>query len=171
MGICGATSQAQVTAVNSRLVRPRIGLGTLSVAALPSAVNFTLVPGGVANGQSTVAITTTWSGLALISSATLSAYFMIPAQALSGGTPVAYIPSSCIFGKVPTGIPTTFTAFTGTAPLGSPGGGLQLFSQSSILSLGWSRIDTLSFQINLTSLPQLPAATYTGVLILQAQAF
>jgi len=84
---------------------------------------------------------------------------------------VSYIPASVIFGQVPTGLPTSYTAFTQAGPFGAAGASLQLITTGSLLSLGGSRTDTLSLKIDLTSLPQLPAATYTGTLYLQAQEF
>lgn len=166
------TADGQVTAVNSRIVRPKLTLGdTMTVSASPSTVSFSLMHGGVANGSGTVAMTTTWTGISLLASMSLYGYFMSSTQALSGGSPVAHIPSSSVLGKVPSGTPTSYTAFTQSGPLGGAGAGLLMYSQSSILSLGGSRTDNLSLQIDLTSLPQQPAASYSGTLVLQAQAF
>jgi hypothetical protein len=72
---------------------------------------------------------------------------------------------------VTTGVPVSFTPFTQTGPFGGAGAGLQLVSGGSLVSLGGSRTDVLSLKINLGSLPQLPAATYTGTLYVQAQEF
>jgi hypothetical protein len=144
---------------------------TLTVAATPSAVTFTLVPGGIAAGSVPVAITTTWVLGAGRANVVLDAYFATASAALSGGTPVVNIPSSEVFGTVPTGSPTTATAFTQTAVLGPAGAGLTLFSQALTSSnRSANRTDNLSLEINLTSQPQLPAATYTGTLSIQAQA-
>jgi hypothetical protein len=78
------------------------------------------------------------------------------------------IPSANVLGKDTLGIPTSFTPFTQSNPVA--GASLQLYSTSSILSLGGSHTDNLSLEIDLTTLPQLPAATYSGVLLIQAQA-
>ncbi len=79
------TADGQVTAVNSRIVRPKLTLGdTMTVSASPSTVSFSLMHGGVANGSGTVAMTTTWTGISLLASMSLYGYFMSSTQALSG---------------------------------------------------------------------------------------
>jgi hypothetical protein len=71
-----------------------------------------------------------------------------------------------------TGLPVTFTAFTVDTALGTAGAGLPLFTQVlTSTNRNSSRTDNLTLEINLTTLPQLPAASnYTGSLFLQAQA-
>jgi hypothetical protein len=63
-----------------------------------------------------------------------------------------------------------FTALTNTTPFGGANAGLQL---GSVKILGnnkqGTRTDTMNFNINLTALPQLPAATYTGTVTIQVQ--
>ena len=163
---------AQVIRINSLRPRPQLTLGdTLSVSATPSTVNVTLVAGATAVASSPITINTTSTGISLFSSISLYAYFATAAMALSGSTPVTHIPSSAVFGKCPTGSPTTYTSFTSTGPFGGAGASLQVYSSSSGLSLGLSRNDVLSLEINLSSIPQLPAAAYTGSIFLQAQAF
>jgi len=167
-----AALSGQVTPVNGRPARPRLTLGdTLTVAVSPSAVSFALTAAAQTQGSSSVTITTSWTGASLFSSLSLWGYFVSSTQALSGGSPASSIPSSEVLGKVPTGSPTTFTAFTQTSPLGGSGSSLQLYSQGSLLTLGGSRTDALSLEIDLTGQPQLPAATYTGTILIQAQAF
>jgi hypothetical protein len=144
---------------------------SLTVVASPGLVTFALVSHGVATGSATVVATTTWSGVSLLSSLNVYAFFSSATAALSGGTPVSHIPSSCVLVKDSSGIPTGYTAFTQSSPLGGTGASVQLFSQSSLLSLGGTHTDNLMLEINLTSLPQLPAATYSGALTIQAQAF
>jgi hypothetical protein len=170
LGLMPAVMLGQATRVRALRPKPNLILGdTLTVMVLPSTVSFALVSKGVAPGSGAVAITTTWTGISLFSSLTLSGYFASASQALTSGA--ANIPSSAVLGKVPTGSPTSFTAFTQSAPLGPAGAGLLLYSQGSLISLGGTRTDSLSLEINLTTLPQTPAGTYTGTLILQAQAF
>jgi hypothetical protein len=143
----------------------------LTVSASPSVVNFPLVSGGVAPGSSSVAITTGCVlGVGLPTQFTLYGYFASSTAALSGGSPVTNIPSSAVLGEVPTGTPTTYTAFTQSGPLGSAGSSLLLWSSTVDLCLLSARTDNLYLEIDLTSLPQLPAATYTGTLYLEAQA-
>jgi hypothetical protein len=163
---------AQVTRVGS--VNPNsklLSLGSLTVSASPSLVNFALTPSAVVLGSSPIVVTTSWSGVSLLSELNVYAYFTSSIAALSGGSPVVNIPSSCVLGMDPSGIPTGFTAFTQSNSVGGAGAGLQLASLSSLLILGTSsHTDNLSLEINLKTMPQLPAAVYTGVLILQAQA-
>jgi hypothetical protein len=162
-------TQAQVARVGPTRPSPQVTIGdTLTVTASPSAVNFALVSKGVALGSSPIVITTTWTGISLLSSLNLYAYFSSSTAALSGGTPLVNIPTANVLGKDTTGIPTAFTPFTQGTPIG--GASLHLYSTVSILSLGGNHVDNLSLEINLTTLPQLPAATYTGVLLIQAQA-
>lgn len=169
--LCGGTRLvlAQVTPIGGARPTPKLTVGnTLTVTASPSAVSFALVSKGVAAGSSPVVVTTTWSGISLLSSLNIYAYFTTSTAALSGSTPVINLPTSCVSGQDTTGIPTSYTAFTQSTPVA--GASLQLYSTVSIISLGGTHVDNLSLQINLTSLPQLPAATYTGVLYIQAQA-
>ena len=143
---------------------------TLTVAATPSTASFTLVSGGTSNA-STVSITTTWILNGSRTSVVLDGYFASAAAALSSSAPVSNIPTSDVFGLMSTGTPTTYTAFTQTAALGTAGTGLTLFSQSITASnRAANRTDTLSLEIQLSATPQLPAGTYTGTLTLQAQA-
>ena len=175
MAFCMTAKTASAQTIRLRpagRLRPQLTLGdTLTVSASPSVVNFTLIAAGTATGSSSVTITTTSTGLSLFSSVGLYAYFASASTAMSGGSPVSYIPSSAIYGRCPTGTPTTYTAFTGTEPFGGAAAGLQVYFSNVGISLGFSRTDVLSLQINLSSLPQQPAATYTGSMFLQAQAF
>lgn len=145
---------------------------SLTVAASPSTVTFPLVAGGTATGNAPVAVTTTWVLSGSRTTVTLIGYFASATAALSNaGPPVVDIPTSEVLGQMTTGTPTTFTAFTQTAPLGPAGAGLTLFTQAiSATNRSSTRTDNLNLQINLTSQPQLPAGTYTGTLNIQAQA-
>jgi hypothetical protein len=152
---------------------PRISIaGAITMMATPAAVNFSLTPGGTSIGSAPIVITTTWSGITLLSTISVYAYFMNPNAALSGGTPSVSIPASCVLGKNTSsgGTPTAFTAFTQSGAFGS-GSSLKLFTELLILGLGSSsRVDTLSLEINLSTLPQLPAGSYSGMLLLETQA-
>ena len=163
---------AQVIRINGAKPKPLLTLGdTLTVSASPSVINIMLVPKGTAAATSSITITTTSTGISLFSSLALYAYFTTASTALSGGSPVAYIPSSVIYGRCPTGSPTTYTSFTSSAPFGGAAAALQVYSTTGGLSLGATRSDVLTLEIQLSSLPQQPAATYTGLMFLQAQAF
>jgi hypothetical protein len=60
---------------------------------------------------------------------------------------------------------------TGTGPFGAAGASLQIVAVPITGSnKNSSRVDTLQFNINLSTLPSLPAGTYSGVLNLQAQS-
>jgi hypothetical protein len=158
-----------------RLVRarPATSVGSLSLSAAPGSVNFNLVSGGVAPSSSAVQVTTTWGGSLCLFTCTINvyAYFANAGAALSSGAPIVSIPSSEVLGRVTTGTPTTYTPFTQTNPFGGAGAGLLLYQQSFfILTGGGSRTDALNLEIDLSSQPQLPADTYTGVLYIQAQS-
>ena len=116
-----------------------------------------------------IAITTTWVLAASRANVLLDAYFATASAALTGSS--ANIPSSEIFGTVPTRTPTSATAFTQATALGPAGAGLTLFTQAlSALNRSANRTDNLSLVISLTAQPQLPSGTYKGTLTIQAQA-
>jgi hypothetical protein len=119
-----------------------------------------------------VAITTTWVLSAGRTAVTLVGYFASATVALTDGAATPdNIPASEVLGQVTTGAPTSFTAFTQTAPLGTAGAGLTLFTQGlSGANRTANRTDNLNLEINLSSQPQLPAGSYTGTLNIQAQA-
>jgi hypothetical protein len=171
-----AFAQAQAVRVNkagSLAVTPQTAVSSLSLTASPASVTFHLVSGGIATGSSAVDITTTWGGSFCIFTCTINVYgyFTSATSALSGSSPVVDIPSSEVLGEVPTGLPTTYTAFTQSNPFGGAGASLQLVKQSfTFYTGGGSRTDALSLEINLASQPQLPAGTYSGTLYIQAQA-
>lgn len=178
LGLLAVTSPAALCQLNSNTATVSLNATlaeSLTVAATPSAVNFTLVAGGTATGSAPVAITTTWVMQGSRSTVTLTGYFASASAALtSGGSSPVNIPTSEVFGQVTTGSPTTYTAFTqspGTGGVGVAGASLVLFQQAiSGTNRAANRSDNLNLQINLTSQPQLPAGTYTGTLNLQAQA-
>jgi hypothetical protein len=145
---------------------------SVTVSVTPGTVSFNLVPGGTAVGNAPVAITTTWVLATGRANVVLDGYFATASAALTtAGPPVVNIPSSSVFGQMTTGTPTSYTAFTQTAALGPTAGGLTLFTQAlSALNRASTRTDNLSLEINLSSQPQAPAATYTGTLYIQAQA-
>jgi hypothetical protein len=135
-----------------------------------STVNFTLVNGNVATGSNPVVVSTSWNLSPLIVGAvSLYGYFSTPSQALTdgGGNNIA---STLVQGRMTTGIPVTYVAFTQTNPVGPAGGSLALFTEVvTALNAVKTRSDNLDLEINLTG-QTLPAATYTGVLTLQARA-
>jgi hypothetical protein len=96
------------------------------------------------------------------------AYFASAAAALTGGG--NNIPSSAFFIADNGG---SSTALTNSVAFGGANAGLQLANVAITgANRASSRTDVMAFNINLTggTLPQLPAATYTGTLNIQAQA-
>lgn len=173
-GFLPGSAVPQAVRVNARKITPDTAVSSLTVSASPSLVTFQLLSKGVATGSSSVAITTTWGGALCVTTCTIKlyGYFSAASAALSGGSPVVNIPTSEVLGQVTTGTPTTFTAFTQTAPFGGAGASLLLFTQSFFLVAGaGSRTDALNLEINLASQPQLPAGTYSGTLFIRAQSF
>ena len=142
---------------------------TISVTS-GSSVNFTLTNGAAAAGDVPVVVETSWNIVPLlIGEIKLYGYFGTPSQALADGEG-NYITSGLVEGRVTTGTPVSYTAFTQTGPVGPAGGSLALYSQLvTILNMVGSRSDNLDLQINLTG-QSIPAGTYQGVLTLQARA-
>jgi hypothetical protein len=99
------------------------------------------------------------------------AWFGTPAQALfnsASGTPV---PSSRMRGRVATGVPVTFTAFTQNpvGGVGAAGGSLQLLNVNITgANKTTTRSDNLQLQLDLTGAGVLPPGTYSGTLNIQA---
>jgi hypothetical protein len=156
---------AQVNS-NTQSITLNATLGeTLTIAASPATVSFTLVAGGTAVGTPTVNVTTTWV-LGSRTAVNLYGYFASTTAALTGTG--GNIPTSEVLGSVNSG---AYNAFTGTVALGTAGAGLDLFTQTiTAANKSGNRSDTLTLEINLTAQPQLPAGSYTGTLTLQAQA-
>lgn len=145
---------------------------SLSLSVTVNTVNFTLVDGQTVAGSAAVPITTNWVLLPSRTSVKLYSFFASSTAALTDGyTTPDNIPSSDVLGQVTTGLPTTFTAFSQTAPFGASGAGLQLYTQaisSSSSNFVGTRTDNLSLEIATPT--TLPAGTYTGTLTLEAQA-
>jgi hypothetical protein len=138
----------------------------ITITAAPGLVNFNLVPNGTATGSSPITITTSWRLPVIFGNIIEYAYFTSPAAALTDGAS-DNIPSASVSGSFNGG---AYTAFTGASPLAA-GSSITLFNQFFFIFFTnpGTRTDTLNLQINTTGL-KLPAATYTGVLHIQAQA-
>lgn len=172
-GWSGLSAAAQAVRVAPMRPTPATAVSSLSISVTPSNVSFQLVSKGTASGSAPVNITTTWGGSLCLFTCTINVYgyFTSANAALSGGSPVVDIPSSEVLGEVTTGIPTTYTAFTQSNPIGGAGASLELLTQSFFLLSGnSSRTDALSLEIDLTNQPQLPAGSYSGTLYIQAQS-
>ncbi len=114
-----------------------------------------------------VVIQTDWDINPSAASISLVGYFSAPSQALANGTD--YLPSSLVLGRVSTGLPTSFTAFTqnALAGVGTAGGSLVLFTQAiNGANKQSSRTDNLELQIDMTG-QAATAGTYTGTLNLR----
>jgi hypothetical protein len=135
-----------------------------------STVNFTLVNGSPADGDVPAVISTSWNvNPGLTGAVSLYGYFSTPAQALTDGG-ANFIPTSLVMGRMTTGTPTSYTAFTQTNPVGPAGGGLALFTEAVTgANKIKTRSDNLDLRIDLTG-QTLPAADYTGTLHIQARA-
>jgi hypothetical protein len=146
---------------------------SLSVSAGAGPVNFTLVPNGIAPGSAPVAIQTSWVLKPSRTAVTLVGYFDSVNALTDAGPPVANIDVANVEGRVATGTPTTFTAFTQspTVGIGTAGASLELFSETIIgNNKQKTRTDNLELRINLTGPVQQPAGNYTGILRIQAIA-
>lgn len=143
---------------------------SLSLSIVNGTIGFTLTNGTTTAGDKSVAITSNWVLNPSRTSVKLYGFFADSTAALTdGGTDK--ITSANVLGQVTTGAPTTFTAFTQTAPFGGAGAGLLLFNQaisSSTPNFVGTRTDNLNLEISTPA--ALPAGTYTGTLTLQAQA-
>lgn len=138
---------------------------SLTVSAAPGLVNFALPPSGTATGSSVITVVTTWTLRPSVGAVTTYGYFTSASAALTDGAG-DNIPSSSVSGSINGG---AFGAFTGASP----------FAAASSVTLSSTRIlgnnrssnhtDTLNLKISTVGLA-LPAATYTGVLNIQAQA-
>ena len=144
---------------------------SVSVSLSGSSVNFTLTSGSASNpGNTTISATTSWVLQPGRTGVKLLAYFDSSTIALAHTDPAntSDIPSSAVELGVNGG---ALTSVSSTVAFGAANAGLQLFSQSITgTNKNSSRTDTLSFNINLGSLAQLPSDTYNGTLHIQAQA-
>jgi hypothetical protein len=141
---------------------------SISVTLSGNAVNFNLVAGSANNpGSTAITATTAWTLKPSVGSLKLYAFFGSSTAALTDGAGTN-IPSADFQISTNAG---AFTALTNTVPFGGANAGLQL-SSTPILGnnkIG-TRTDMMTFNINLTALPNLPATAYTGTLTIQAQA-
>jgi len=158
-------SGAQAINLNATLAE------SLTLSLSGNSVNFTLASGSTTNAGSTnITATTSWTLKPGRTKLTVDAYFADATAALSdGATPVPNtIPSSAFQISNNSG---ASTALTSTVAFGAANAGLRL---ENITIDGTNKhssaTDVMAFNINLGSLAQLPAGTYTGTLNIQAQA-
>lgn len=157
-------SGAQTIALNANLQESL----TLNLSA--NAVNFTLTAGSAANpGSANITATTAWTLKPGRTAVGVYAYFASAAAALTDGAG-HNIPSSAFFIADNGG---ASTALTNTVAFGAANAGYQMSNVAiTAANRTGNRTDVMGYNINLTggTLPQLPAATYTGTLNIQAQA-
>lgn len=140
--------------------------GNITVSTTPSVVNLALVPGG--RSAVSPAITISYAvNLTLLTNFSLYASFATTSALTDSGGDV--IPSSAVYGQCPSGNPTSFTPFTQSGPFAS-GSSLLVYQTSSLATLLATRSQACTLFIDLTNLPQLPAGSYSGNLVIQAQA-
>lgn len=139
---------------------------SLSLMLSTSSVNFSLMPARASNpGSASVTATTTWNVKAG-RRITTYVYFANAATALS--SLAGYnIPSSKIEVSTNGG---AFVPLTNTTPFGGVGAGLTISTKVTGQNKQGTDSDTMQFNINLSTLPQLPAGTYTGTVSIRAQA-
>lgn len=129
-----------------------------------------LTPGSSSNpGNAAINVTTTWKLSSTRTNVSLYAFFASTNALIGTADPTQVIPSSAFQMAVNGG---AFTAVSqSNTGFGVAGSSLQLFSQAiAPANHNSNRTDALTFNIDLSSLPQLPADTYTGTLSIQAQA-
>jgi hypothetical protein len=157
-------SGAQPISLNAQLAESL----TLSLSA--SSVNFTLAAGNASNpGSAGVTATTKWTLKPGRTAVTVDAYFASSAAALTDGAG-NNIPSSAFKISDNTG---PSAALTNSVAYGGASAGLRLENIAITGANKTSQVtDAMTFNIDLSggTLPQLPAATYTGTLNIQAQA-
>ena len=155
-------SGAQPITLNANLAE------SLTVNLSGNTVNFTLTPGSNSNpGSTNITATTTWVLKPGRTAVGVYAYFGSSASALTDGVG-DNIPSSAFLISDNGG---AFTALTNTVAFGGANAGLQLANVAITgANKNANRTDVMAFNINLTTLPQLPANAYTGTLNIQAQA-
>jgi hypothetical protein len=155
-------SGAQTIALTANLTE------SLTLALSANAVNFTLTSGSANNAGSTnITATTAWTLKPGRTAVGVYAYFTAAASALTDGAG-DNIPSSSFFIADNGG---TSTALTNTVAFGGAAAGLQLANVAiTNANRASSHTDVMAFNINLSTLGQLPANTYTGTLNIQAQA-
>jgi hypothetical protein len=162
----GTASPARVVTLSAL----RVGQLTVSLPAGTSRSIPAVSDNAVNTFTGTTTIVTQWNlNPGQTNTVNLIAYFSNPTIAMSGGA--VQIPSSRILGRVTTGLPVAFTAFTqnGIGAVGTAGGSLRLFAVNITgTNKNSTRTDNLDLQLNLVGFPTLPPGTYSGTLNIRA---
>jgi hypothetical protein len=153
-------SGAQAITLNANLSE------SISVNLSSNSVSFTLTAGSSSNpGTTGVTATTNWISKPGRNLSVL-AYFASSTAALSDGAG-NNIPSAAFQISDNAG---AFTGLTNTVAFGGANAGLQLFTAKITgTNKTGNHTDSMLFNINLSTLPALPAGTYAGTLNIQAQ--
>jgi len=167
-------------ASHAQIISPDLGVSlgarkntALTVSVLSGGVQSiaSITDGAINAFSSPVRVQTTWSvNPGLTGSVQLVAYFTDPTSALAAG-PSARIASSRVQGRMATGLPAAFTAFTGVGigGVGTAGASLRLFSVNITgPNRNATRTDDLDLRLDLTGQPPLSVGTYTGMIYLRA---
>jgi hypothetical protein len=141
---------------------------SLTVALSGNAVNFNMAFGSASNpGNTSITATTSWALNTAIGFVSLYAYFGSSVSALTDGAG-NNIPSADFQISDNGG---AFNALNTTVPFGGANAGRRVAATLIFLNnTSGQRTDVMNFNINLSTLPNLPAGNYTGTLTIQAQA-
>ncbi len=152
-------SGAQTISLNAKLAE------SLTLTLSGSAVDFTLTPGAAANpGSTTITATTSWVLSPGRTVVTVNAYFT-SAVALTDGIGDD-IPTSAFTISDNGGAAIALVNATAYSANGYRMKNISITGANKVASSS----DTMAFNIDLSTMPQLPAGTYLGTLNIQAQA-
>ena len=170
-----ATGQIRIGPKNAKpngIAYPAAESLTVTVTS-GAAISFTLKSNTATNsGSSTTTVTTSWTTLkASRTAVAVWAYFNSANSALVHQNPTntVNIPSAAVMIQINGSGP--FTALTSTSPFVGAASGLRIANVAITAGNRTGSVtDTLAYNIDTTTVPQLPADTYTGTLNIQAQA-
>ena len=166
--IVGSSAQV-LNSVTKPIALQAVLTDSVTVQLSANAVDFNLTAGNANNpGNTSITAKTIWTVTPLIGFVRTYAYFSNSTAALTDGAG-NNIPSADFQISDNGG---AYQPLTNTVPFGGANAGLRLSSTLVFINNRTSsHTDVMSFNINLSSLPNLPANTYTGTLNIQAQAF
>jgi hypothetical protein len=165
----GTHANAQALNSGARMIALQAVLTpSLTVALSGNAVNFNMAFGNPNNpGNTSITATTSWALNTAIGFVSRYAYFGNSASALTDGAG-NNIPSADFQISDNGG---AFNVLNTTVPFGGANAGRRVAGTLIFLNnMSGQRTDVMNFNINLSTLPTLPAGNYTGTLTIQAQA-
>lgn len=170
LGIIAVTVPTAAAQITSSVANVSISASlpeSLTVSTDVGSVSLNLVSAGVSNVQ-TVNVTSSWVLNPSRANVTLYGYFSSTDALSDGGAPANFITTSNVLAQVNGG---GFAAFTQSNPVGPAGASLLLFNEAITgANKKKTRADAVGLEVDLTSVPQAPAGTYTGTLHIQARA-